>query len=348
MSMPAKNEKRINLEASGWLVRNSAGVLNEKDQKEFEAWHNADARHARAYNEAENTWQEVAELEHLANVPLVDDPLLRERALASIRNFTKRFRGALTRPVFPAALAGAAILVAFVWFSLPGSDVILEPTSLMTEVAEIKELELPDGSIVTLGARSAIEVAFTEGERRITLTEGEAFFEITKDPTRPFFVAVDDTVVRVVGTKFDVHRGADLIRVTVLEGIVEVTSPNLTESGKEIPITRVLGAGDQIITSLDGLLEPIRKVTNSEPGAWREGRLVYEDMSLAEVIADANRYYPGEILFASEELKSLRITASFRADEIDRMINTLELVLPLRAVRPPDGRIILVPNPDDN
>lgn len=342
MGATAKTDAQIDRQASDWLVRTTAGDMTAGDRRAFDAWLAADPAHRAAYREMERLWGDIAQMDHLAGQPGVDTPLPRERALAWIRR-----AGALAGPgVWRPALAAAAVLVvALFWAGLVGDQDPGGAGGYATQVAEIRDVALPDGSLVTLGGRSAIALAFSAEARRVELRAGEAFFAVAHDPGRPFVVAAGDTVVRVVGTKFDMHRGPERVRVTVVEGIVEVTK---AEPGPEAGgAKQVLKAGQQIVSAHDAPLAPVRAAPAAEPVPWRVGRLVYDDVSLAEVVADANRYYAGEIVFGAEELRRLKITASFRTDEIDRMISTLEVALPVSARRAAGGRIILNPRSDD-
>ena len=344
------HERRIDEEAGTWLVLMGAGNVADADRAAFDAWLAVDPLHAQAYDEATRLWREVAELDHLAGAAGVDQPLFRERLLVAVSRIGDWARDAWTRPATAAAGAFAAIvLVVAIWTGSPGTRMAPAANHYTTQVAEIRDLRLPDDSIVTLGARSAIEVAFSASERHVTLTEGEAIFSVTRDPARPFVVVAGDAVVRVVGTRFEIHHGPEQVRVTVLEGVVEVTRPEAaatTAAGNGGPSKQVLTAGQAIVAPKGGALRLMRKFTAADTGAWLEGRLVYRDIRLAEVIADANRYFDGEIVFASRELGDLRVTASFRSDEIERLINTLEIALPISADRSLPGKILLRARPD--
>src|SRR5690606_13571610 len=121
-----------------------------------------------------------------------------------------------------------------------------------------------------------------------------AFFEVMKDPARPFLVAAQDTLVRAVGTKFDVKRSADIVHVSVLEGVVEVMKPdNIVDAIEKADTNniekQVLTAGERVSVARNVPLPQARSVDQFKPGAWREGRLACEDASLAEIVSDLNR-----------------------------------------------------------
>lgn len=335
----------IEAEARRWVVLLSSETVAGRDRAAFEAWVAADPRHSAAYDEAERVWRGAEQLTHLRDYARLEDL---ERFAVGRRGAWMRRLGDLSGR--PAALAGglaaaaAAIVLAVV---LTGPvDVIAPPTDYVTETAEIRDIVLADGSEVTLGARSRIDVGFSDVERRVVLVSGEAFFSVTSNPERPFFVVADQAVVRVVGTKFEVRRAADRVRVAVAEGTVEVTVEETPPDAPSPPAPTVLTAGQQVVAVRDRPVEPVRAIDSATPGAWREGRLYYEEASLIEVISDANRYYDGQIDLATDEIGGLSITGSFRTDRIESMLSTLEQILPVEAERDQTGRIVLKARPE--
>jgi len=96
---------------------------------------------------------------------------------------------------------------------------------LCDDVGEQRSIALADGSIIDLNARSRIRVRLSKDERDVELLQGQALFHVAKDNSRPFVVRSDTTVVRAVGTEFDVYRKKNGTVITVLEGRVVVESP---------------------------------------------------------------------------------------------------------------------------
>ena len=329
MTGHAQDNDRIGDAAREWLVRLSMARPSAADRAAFEAWRQADPRHAEAYARVERIWNEVPQADALRDPALLAEVTLGERLAARAQ--------ALMRPALAAGgVAVAAVVLAAVFLG-PGGE-----PDFATRIAEIRDVPLPDGSVITLGARSAIDVAFTEQERHVTLAAGQAFFAVERDASRPFIVTVGETRVRVVGTKFDVRRGEATVQVAVLEGVVEVSqeSDDGPADNAHEP-RRVLTAGQEVVASLAGALAPARQIKVAEPGAWRQGRLVYVNTALREVVADANRYSQARIEFADEAVGDLMISATFRAGEIDQVVASLTRILPIEARRPAPDRIVL-------
>ncbi len=323
--------RRIKQQAGEWLVHLSSNQATSNDRVRFAEWLAADPQHEIAYNRIEQVSEHISSANELASV----DP---DAAIAAIRRTRKRrvssWRPMGWNPLGAAAMAAAIIVGVFIIVKPLDFEHPLEEYS--TQVAQVREISLDDGSSVTLGARSRLEVRFSDTERHINLIEGEAFFEVNKDSQRPFLVKAGVTQVQVVGTQFDVHRGQTQTDISVLQGMIKVINSGANNKQSSV----VLTAGKTVSASKDGLLSAISDINLDELGAWRTGRLIFEDATLLEVIADANRYYKGQIIIANDEIADLRVTAAFNTAQIKEMIFNLTLGLPIDVLEK-DGRIIL-------
>jgi transmembrane sensor len=364
--MTMDSEEDIKGTAREWLLRMSLEAPTSDERAQFAAWCAEDPRHAAAYRRFESIWQEAAtlvELKPLAALPPARDPWWR-RARASL----------VVRPLRFAASASLAVAITAVgvWF-------LLAPAYYATGIAEVREIHLSDGSEVTLGARSSLEVAFRSHERRVALTSGVAFFSVSKNPARPFIVLVGDKEVRVVGTKFEIRRDPAGMRVSVVEGTVEVMQvpERASETAREVPRTvrlaaratqpanatipdgapiaptlltptanpeeRILTAGQQVTAVLAGEIPNPQVMPRGEPAAWRHGRLVYVDATLKDIIADANRYSREPIVIADDSVANVRVSVTYPSDRIEEMVAALSRSLSLEIERPASGGIVLKP-----
>ena len=126
------------------------------------------------------------------------------------------------------AVAAAAALAAIALIATTRNHILFghpdASDSFATRSAEQMQVTLPDGSQVSLGARSKLTVTYTQAERNVRLESGEAFFVVQKDPSRPFRVHVLGSLVTAVGTAFDVRATNDRVRVAVSEGTVQVNT----------------------------------------------------------------------------------------------------------------------------
>jgi transmembrane sensor len=201
-----------------------------------------------------------------------------------------------------------------------------------TKAAEVHDVALPDGSVITVGAQSQVDYEFTEKERRAKVASGDAFFVVNKDATRPFIVSVDDVKITAVGTKFEVRRRSEGVNVAVAEGIVEVSQPAAE------PIR--LQQGQTVMASRQ--TQPsVQPVSARDIGAWRNGRLVFDNATLGDLVSDANRYGTVRIVIEDPVLAKERITSSFRAAQVEGVLQSLQAVLPLTVQRADNGDIVL-------
>lgn len=320
---------RIEATAADWLARRGDTSCSAQDDSAFYAWLESDPRHGEAYDELARALEDVGQLRHLPEECDIRRPVWRSRLA----------------PALGMACAALLVLVLASPSLTSGAERRFE-----TEIGQTRLVSLGDGSTVTLGADSEIRVRFADNERRVTLESGEAFFEVARNERRPFFVEAAGTIVRVVGTTFDVHRGAESVRVSVQEGRVEVRDARAVTLAPAA--VRVLGAGQRTevqnrpaYISLASVPPPVEPVTFAPPGAWRQGRLAYDDARLADVVADINRYYAPGVRLNSPETSELRVTASFRVNEIPAFLDALSATLPVSVAREPTGAFALEKTP---
>ena len=319
-----KSLTRIEKQAGEWLAVMRSDCKTAGEVEQFRAWLEADARHQAAYDEIYAHWLELSGLQGM-----IDPASYQEQG---VPRAGQRFAAlALTRPAL--AAAGLLLTVAFL-FALTTRPPAPEAGDYTTSTAEIKEVQLPDASQATLGALSAMEVAYSATERRVALIAGEAFFAVEPDAARPFVVVVADAEIRALGTKFEVRRSRAGVRVSVLEGKVEVMQTRLSAK-------RVLAAQERVRVEPSGRLSEIQLVRQSRPGLWRQGRLVYENATLSEVMSDADRYYAGNIIIDAEDLRTLPVSAAFRTDQIQEMMDALSLSLPISVRQLSNGDLVI-------
>ncbi|MGH7486913.1 MAG: FecR family protein [bacterium] len=345
----------IKAQAREWLLRVSLDPATSDAQAQCAAWRAADPRHEAAFLRFESIWQDAAALEELKT--------LVPHEIAHVAPWRK-----------PATWAWAGGLAAAAAIALVAIGLRSVPTHFATGVAEVREIPLPDGSEVTLGARSSLDVAYRDDVRQVALTAGEAFFSVAKNPQRPFLVVVGDKQVRVVGTKFEIRRSDVGLRVSVVEGTVEVRQAQATRSngsistapqvirlraessrlttatlsdvssadrGIDAPGDRLLVAGQQVTATIAGAIEAPRAMPHAEPAAWRHGRLVYVDATLREVVADANRYSRETIAISDDQIANLRVSVTYPSSQVEEMVTALARSMSLEIEHRGSNEILL-------
>tara|TARA_B100000446_G_scaffold40601_2_gene36236 strand:- start:18048 stop:19043 length:996 start_codon:yes stop_codon:yes gene_type:complete len=307
-------------QAHQWMVLLTSERARDADRSRFQRWLAIDSEHQQAWQETETIWQESQKLTSLGNTH------------APKTGLPHNNRWSFARFTSGLALAASVVLAVALW--LPNQDETHQGVSYHSELAQSRDIHLPEGSVVTLGADSRIELHLTEQERRITLVHGEAFFDVAKDRQRPFVVTSGNTQVSVLGTRFNLNTFNDRTKVNVQSGLVAVK--NLT-SNQQVE----LAPGERVV-SHKAQLSPVSRVDAQKSGAWRNGLRVYFDTSLNDVVADFNRYSKRPLELSSDELGDLSLTAVFPTDDIDNMILSLSDVLPI-IITEQQERILLSP-----
>lgn len=294
--------------ATAWWVKRDAGPLSRAEARAFSAWLVADPANAAAF-------EEICAL-------CGDVKALRPRAAQVPAHSRGRRRLALG-----AALAASLAAVG----SLDGLR-LLWLSDFRTGAGETRTIHLSDGSQALLGPRSAIAVDYREGRRRLSLLEGEAFFEVAPDAARPFVVAAAGGTVTALGTAFDVALGDGGAKVTVTEHKVAVASRGervLVEEGRQCAF------GPDAPTSA-----PIA-VATEDATAWRRGKLIFVDRPLGEVVDILARYHRGYILVPSAAARKLRVTGVFDAADPVGALRAIESSLDLDALHVTDYFVVL-------
>lgn len=347
---PQTARDEMGAEADAWLARFNSGMLSGDQARAFNAWLAADPEHERVFRAGQEAMRNVSLMRGEPDLAEMMRPSLYERfheAFYELRRNRSLRMGLFGAVSLLTAVAGGAAAL-FVYFQ-PGAQsgayapqIVEAPPAYETQVAEIRDVVLPDGSTITLGAASSVDVRFSGTERRVVLSSGEAFFDVTKDPDRPFVVAAGNTLVRVLGTKFDINLGDEAVDIAVLEGRVEVIRP-LTPSRKirDEDVKHVLIAGQKVAAPRIGRVEPVLAIEAENVAAWRRGELIWVDQPVRNILEDLNRYSPSRIELADPSLAHQEYTLAIRADDIPGGLDTLAAALGVEVETRADGSRVL-------
>ncbi|WP_226668363.1 FecR family protein [Microbulbifer aggregans] len=329
-----RKQKRIEEQAREWFMLRHERTLNAAEAAAFAQWLSEPAH--------QHSFHQLEQID--IGLRTVAASAEGARLRAPSHNAQTRLHNLLRRLLAPApamAMSFVLILAVATVFVAPREDTAT-PETYATTVAETRTITLPDGSEVTLAGDSRIETAFSESRRDVTLLRGQAFFSVVKNPARPFYVIAEQASVRVVGTRFDVHRAAGGVEVSVEEGIVDVANrskdPRTDNTRNKVRLT----AGQQVRVNASGT-GAIESITVEELASWRRGKLIYRDTSLSEVVADINRYRNGKILLGTPELAELRVTTSFSVEQAETVVSMLEESLPVSVYRESNDRVVIWP-----
>lgn len=344
MSEPNRNESErasIADQAAAWVLRCDR-TLTAQEQDEFSEWLAADPRHGAEFARHRRQWKRIDLLaqwrpEHSPkpNPDLLAPPLRR------------RLRRVAFIPLGLAAMAAAIV----VWFTItPRPSAPPSATGVVVSPPPGGHRVLEDGSIAELNRDTEIAVSFTPTERRVQLIRGEANFMVAKNPARPFIVTAGGVDVRAVGTAFNVRMGTDALEVLVTEGRVQVGShlgePNTGEPHPQLNDESVLAARQRAFVPLTAHGGPpqIATLTVGEVErvlAWQHLQMDFTAAPLRDIITEFNRRNVVQLVVADAELAKVRVSATFRSDDLDGFVHLLEAGFGVQAERRGNAEIIL-------
>ena len=376
----------IEAEAREWLIKlDGEEKPSQQDREALQEWVARSPAHREELHRISAFWNDANILTELA-IPLPNAGRVSTRHHLDAQTPTQHHPGLFTR-LLTGLLAfkrpGAAMAVCLLGVAVALTTWLLPPSQTKTNgiyataIGEVQTQTLADGSVIHINTDSQVQVDYSDTVRKIRLLRGEALFEVTKNPHRPFEVYAGDGMVKAVGTAFSVRLNRDDIKVVVSEGrvdlatLVEDAQPREQPpaTGKQPPQPKAPPQSRLTkIGSLDrGQSATFRQrtVASAQPGpepdtasldiqavpeqelsrrlSWREGYLVFAGDSLADVIDEVNRYTPVEIEIADPALRNLKIGGRFKVGEVEALYDVLEASFGIQVSRLDDQHIQLRP-----
>lgn len=289
-----------------WMVSLSSGEVSEAVIQEHAQWLKADPNHMLAWQKLQQNLAPTSEV--LASNQSSQHIAASRAALKSPkrRNFIKN----------SVIVFGSGSIAYMSNRNFPILEVMADA---YTATGERKTVRLADGSTVTLNARSAIDVSFTDTQRNIFLRTGECIVDVKPDIDRPFSVETKQGKVRALGTRYLVKQDQDRSFAHVLLHHVEVNIQN----GK----SQQLQSGESIWFDSQAFYG-VQK--NSDAiAAWAEGVLDIRDQTMEEVI-NAIRPYRKGFIRLSPQVQNLRVYGVFPLDDIDHIFKSLAETFPIK------------------
>lgn len=355
-------------EASDWFVLMREQAATRQQREAFAEWLAASPVHVRAYIEIARLWGDCAKISAELDVDLpatADEHVVRlhdfvapfarhevaaenavDRADAADVPHDKGGQGVLRRVWWPSgrryALAASLMIVCLssffaLWLTAGGRG-------YTTDFGEQRLITLEDGSTVLLNSRSRLSVRLSDSRRHVDLLEGQALFQVARDPNRPFVVRSGVVSVQAVGTSFDVNRRQSGTVITVVEGKVRVES---TEPSKVAPAPAatksseaasgagpgvelgsqgnglaalLLTAGQQVSIDPGGDIERDDAANIQAATSWTRQELAFSDAALATVLEEFQRFSRTPIVLNDASLLDLRINAVFHNTNPDSLL----------------------------
>lgn len=341
------------------LARYFAGACTPPEADEMRRWIEADPARQRLVDEMRAAWDAAA-----TPATAWDTPASWQRLSARLRSRERRALAAVrggwpgyeatwwSRTGRKVAIAAAVVLAVaggggLVWWSrVAGTGRQVASAAPLREVrtrpAQRAQFRLTDGSRVLLAPGSVLRydtTTFGVSTRELQL-DGQAYFEVTHDPRRPFLVRTARTVTEDLGTEFVItdYSGDPATEVVVASGTVAVRS---AAADSAVPAT-VLAPGEKVRLDIAGRATVRRSVDLGAELAWTEGRLVFVNAPVPEVVAQLERWYGIDVRLGAPQLAAHRFTGRYAGEPDSTVVRELASAIGAGVERR-DGAVVLVP-----
>jgi ferric-dicitrate binding protein FerR (iron transport regulator) len=226
------------------------------------------------------------------------------------------------------ASAAAIVLLLGLWWLMGRSNTI----DVYADV-DVREVHLKDGSTVYLRKGSSLSYYRDYGEKgREVVLNGEAFFDVARDTTKPFRVVAGNADVQVLGTSFNVDENDDTVVLVVKTGLVKFGWSG--DSKKSI----LVAAGERALFNA-GALSKSRN-TDENFNAWQSKKLVFNNTPLPQVAATLSDYYQVKIMLRNQDaaqLSAASLTAQFNNQSLSSVLEEISLITSYRVQRVSEG-----------
>ncbi|MGS2722515.1 FecR family protein [Porticoccus sp. GXU_MW_L64] len=332
-------------QAASGIARLLSGELSDREQVEMLSRQSSDDSYRNSFID---TMQTLSDMEDLAADPDILGVVAEDSPprLQPSRNW----RGwAVAAGLLLAVTAGY-----IGWTPLVTKDGDVQ--RYVTRIGEQKTVNLADGSAITLNTGTQILVEMSDQSRRIILERGEAYFDVARDPLRPFAVALGSRAISVLGTEFNIRKSPDSFVLAVVEGVVAIhgNEEQASDSAPAVNVDdgerkqyrgsvqrKVLAGTVAEYSENSQQLVAYRDAHIDRLHSWRTGLVRFDAVPLHKVIQELNRYSAKKILVEDSSVMDMEVYAGIRVDQANMALTLLEESLPIRVVRHFD-RVVIV------
>ena len=312
-------------QACAWIARLRSDAATAADQREFTRWLNRSAQNRHAFDAMTELWGDLGALAHMPIDELYPESQPAARPLkkadvspANSWNFTQWLLGG--------GLVATCLVIAL-WIGNQQLGVgTFDEQIFTTRVGETRSVVLSDGSRVQLNTNTELRVDYRRQERRTQLLRGEAYFDVALQAARPFTVIAGRANIRVLGTKFNVERNPDSIRVSVTGGAVAVSE---TQSARGLRPEAVKLTQNQKVSIAGSGLSEVTRTSAEEALDWTHGVLVFEQTPLAEALEELNRYLKVPAA-AAPSVRDRKLSGTFELSDLDNTLKAITTALSLQ------------------
>lgn len=315
---PKSPPESVYVEAAAWVVRLHGPNRSVEVEAGLRRWLSEHADHRSAFELATETWNS-------SNLEQIQPSRLR-------RWLQARPQAGISLAAAAGAAAVVMIVIVVAWLHAP---------QVQTQIGEQRSLRLEDGTRVSLNTNTQLAVHYDSRQRLIALEQGEAFFDVASQPSRPFIVTAGSRRIEALGTAFVVRRESAQVAVTLMTGKVAVSAvnshaPKNSNTGSE---DMLLKPGERVIFA------EARPLQRDQPNletlvAWQRGLVMLDETPLAEAIVDMNRYNAVKLEIEQPHAAALEVSGIFHAGDSMRFARAVAKTYGLTIIERPD-RIVL-------
>lgn len=309
--------EEIEAAAARWRVRRDRGDWSEDDQRALTAWLNASTAHRVAWLRMEYGWRRSHRLAAL-RLPMPQSSIGETH---DTRRACHRYATGVM--ALAATLVAVAVGTWIVWQDIGAVH------HYETEIGGHRVVPLRDGSRLELNTDTRLSAEIDDRARTVWLDQGEAYFEVAHDASRPFVIHAGKHRIVVLGTRFSVRRSDhDLLEVAVADGRVRIDA--LDVAGTEAPAIAVRGEV-AVAAAASTLVTPVSPERVDRELAWRRGVLIFDNTTLADAVREFNRYNRQQLMIDDTvAVARTRISGSFEAANVQAFVRLLHSAYGLR------------------
>lgn len=304
------------------LISYLLGEGTPEERKQIEEWKGEDLSHQHRFEQFRLIWEHSSRLGFEGEID-AQASLKRLKEKAARQKARQPKMTGMEQSYWLKIAAAIFLIAGGTWFYIDQFSAA-EVQFLTQEI--VKADTLSDGSVVTLNRNSLLRYPekFSGKQRQVWLTKGEAFFKVSPDKTKPFLIHSGSTLIRVVGTSFNVKNKGGAIEVIVETGIVEVS-----RSGAMVS----LHPGEKVL--VEQYSGQLHKENNPDQlyNYYRSKVFIADDTPLWRMVQVLNEAYDSHIIIGRKELKDLPLNTTFRDESLDNILAVISRTFRIRMER---------------
>lgn len=311
-----------------WFVIMQDADIEHPERSRFEEWLFSHPAHQRAYQEVCTLWEDLDSPDRLLHL----ESAMQQKIFIEKTDRSKKIRTVITRTlsVMFFAVAGISAYYGYeAWESQPTMHMVAN-----TAIGQIRSQVLEDGTKLMVNANSDIEITYTRKERRVILKQGEASFDVAKNPDRPFVVDSGLARITVLGTRFAVNKFSSKVRISVDHGVVRVEpqqylTTELTGVNRYAEHVLTLRDNEVAEFNLNGQSKRLQRPA-ADAFSFEFGTITFDQAGLEEIAETLSRYRQLPVTAQFDTANDVSITAVIQAKYTERFISELPIIAPVK------------------